>query len=821
MPLKKSEIYSRLWASCDALRGGMDASQYKDYVLAMLFLKYVSDKATDDYSEIEVPEGASFADAVALKGRSDIGDQLNKKIFEKIASENGLPQFANFNDDLKLGKDSEKRDRLEKLIGIFEDLDFSSNRAGGDDILGDAYEYLMRNFATQSGKSKGQFYTPAEVSRVIAGILGISEAKPTAQTTAYDPTCGSGSLLLKVADAAGIQISLYGQEKDVATQGLARMNMILHGFATAEIAGGNTLASPAFTTGHDLKRFDYVVANPPFSDKEWSMGLLPDKDDFRRFACGVPPAKNGDFAYLLHIIASMKSTGKAVCVLPHGVLFRGNAEAGLRQWLIRQGYISGIIGLPANLFYGTGIPAALIVLDKENASARKGIFMIDASQSFAKDGSKNRLRERDIHKITDVFNKRREISGYSHMASHAEIEKNDYNLNLPRYIDNTQKEPEQDIEAHLHGGIPLNDIDALQNWWKVCPTLKNSLFSLIPDRPDYAALACDADEVRHIIWEHGEFQAWLAVMAEYFLAWREKIRAEMREFTRGDHPAKFGKEISENLLLYYQGTAYPGRDVLDPYEPYQKFMELWEETIQDDCWHISQNGWKPEITPIYSVVKKGKNKGQKKEKGWHCDLTPKNLVIARFFADDQQKLDEMRADLDAMKIELEGMEEEDFGRDDSLLPLQTGKNEEEDDDPAGRLQVDKKAVKKLIKEWKKRPDMAEECRFLQEWLKLSDNFDKLKKDIKEKDKALDAACRERIGKLVEGEVKTLVIDDKWLAMLEKTITESVEAAGQSLVGSVSGMAERYATPLTELEANVKEFEVKVASHLERMGFKWQ
>lgn len=405
MPLKKSEIYSRLWESCDALRGGMDASQYKDYVLAMLFLKYVSDKAASDYAEIEVPDGASFADAVALKGRSDIGDQLNKKIFEPIAAANNLPRFANFNDEEKLGKDTDKRDRLENLIGIFQDLDFTSNRASGDDILGDAYEYLMRNFATQSGKSKGQFYTPAEVSRVIAGILGIANAQTTGNTTAYDPTCGSGSLLLKVADAADSQISLYGQEKDIATQGLARMNMVLHGFATAEIAGDNTITHPFFKEDQQLKRFDYVVANPPFSDKAWSTGFNPAEDPYRRFQCGTPPDKNGDFAYLLHIIASMKATGKAVCVLPHGVLFRGNAEAALRQYLVRQGYIKGIIGLPPNLFYGTGIPAALIVLDKENAQARRGIFMIDASQGFAKDGPKNRLRERDIHKIIDVFEK--------------------------------------------------------------------------------------------------------------------------------------------------------------------------------------------------------------------------------------------------------------------------------------------------------------------------------------------------------------------------------------------------------------------------------
>ncbi len=819
MPLKKSEIYSRLWESCDALRGGMDASQYKDYVLALLFLKYVSDRAARDraaglYSEIVVPDGASFADAIALKGRSDIGDQLNKKIFEPLAAENNLPRFANFNDDEKLGKGDEKRDRLEKLVGIFQDLDFSSNRAGGDDILGDAYEYLMRNFATQSGKSKGQFYTPAEVSRVIAGILGIAKAHTTAQTTAYDPTCGSGSLLLKVADAANTPISLYGQEKDVATQGLARMNMVLHGFATAEIAGGNTLANPFFLDGASLRRFDYVVANPPFSDKEWSTGINPAEDRFRRFQSGEPPAKNGDFAYLLHIVASMKASGKAVCVLPHGVLFRGNAEAGLRRWLLEQGYIKGIIGLPANLFYGTGIPAALIVLDKENAQARKGVFMLDASSGFAKDGPKNRLRERDIHKIIDVFGRGVDAPGYARMVSHAEIEKNDFNLNLPRYIDNRQEEIEQDIEAHLHGGIPNRDIDALENWWTVCPTLKSALFASLPDRPAYAALKIDPDSIRAAILEHKEFQAWLGSMTAHFQKWREQIRPAMAEFARGAHPNDFRRHISENILAHYQGMI-----LLDAYEPYQRIMEIWEETIQDDCWQISQNGWKPDIAVIYQETRKGKNRGRKKEKGWSCDLTPKELVVARFFAEDQQNLEKMQADLEAVKIELDAVEEEDFSSNDPLLPLKTGKNDDDDPD-AGKIKIDRAAVKAQLKEWKNRRNMAEERDFLQKWLDLSDKHEKLKKAIKEKDRALDDACRTRIETLTEDEVKLLVIDDKWITQIEKAACEVVDGIGHNLAANVSDLAQRYATPLTELEAEVKELEAKVGTHLQRMGFQW-
>src|SRR6202163_240818 len=476
MAIKKSELYSSLWQSCDELRGGMDASQYKNYVLVLLFVKYVSDKyAGVPYAPIEIPEGASFKDMVALKGKPDIGDQINKKIIGPLANANKLSDMPDFNEAAKLGSGKEMVERLTNLIAIFENpaLDFSKNRAEGDDILGDAYEYLMRHFATESGKSKGQFYTPAEVSRVIARVIGISPANTKASTTAYDPTCGSGSLLLKVAAQAGKRITLEGQEKDVTTAGLARMNMILHDFPTANILSGNTLAAPKFKDGEQLRTYDYVVANPPFSDKTWTTGLTPSKDPFQRFAWGEPPAKQGDYAYLLHIIRSMKGAGKGACILPHGVLFRGNAEATIREQLVRSGYLKGIIGLPPNLFYGTGIPACIVVLNKENAAARKGVFMIDASKGFIKDGNKNRLREQDIHRIVDTFTKQADIPRYARMVPLAEIAdpKNDFNLNLPRYIATTEREDPQDIDGHLRGGIPERDLDALGGYWKMLPTV--------------------------------------------------------------------------------------------------------------------------------------------------------------------------------------------------------------------------------------------------------------------------------------------------------------------------------------------------------------
>jgi type I restriction enzyme M protein len=636
MAIKKSELYSSLWASCDELRGGMDASQYKDYVLVLLFIKYISDKyAGVPYAPITIPPGASFKDMVALKGKPDIGDQINKKIIAPLASANKLSDFPDFNDPNKLGSGKEMVDRLTNLIAIFENkaLDFSKNRAEGDDILGDAYEYLMRHFATESGKSKGQFYTPAEVSRIIAQIIGIREAKTSADTSVYDPTCGSGSLLLKVGDEAGTPVTLYGQEKDAATSGLARMNMILHNNPTALITQGNTLTDPKYKVGEALKTFDYVVANPPFSDKRWSTGLDPLHDPYDRFqSFGVPPAKQGDYAYLLHIVRSLKSTGKGACILPHGVLFRGNAEAEIRRNLVRKGYIKGIIGLPANLFYGTGIPACIVVIDKEHAQARKGIFMIDASHGFMKDGPKNRLRAQDIHRIVDVFNKQSEIDKYSRMVSFDEIERNEFNLNLPRYIDSQEPEDIQDIAGHLQGGIPAADIDALHKYWEVCPNLKTTLFSPLPlgEGPGVGSgqrfnLAIDKSSIKQTIYSHPEFATFIAGMNAHFETWKKKSADFLKGLKAGFHPKEVISVLAENLLTHYTaGTQHAvSLQLIDRYDIYQHLMDYWAGTMQDDCYLIASDGWKAETSRIIEMDKKGKEK----DKGWTCDLIPKPLIV--------------------------------------------------------------------------------------------------------------------------------------------------------------------------------------------------
>ena len=830
MALKKSELYSSLWASCDELRGGMDASQYKDYVLVLLFVKYVSDKyAGQPFAPITIPPGASFADMVALMGKSDIGDQINKKILGPLARENNLSDMPDFNDPNKLGSGQEIVQRLSNLIAIFENpaLDFSKNRADGDDLLGDAYEYLMRHFATESGKSKGQFYTPAEVSRVIAQILGIRNADTTNKTTVYDPTCGSGSLLLKIGEEASrgknVRVTLYGQEKDSSTAGLARMNMILHDYATAEIRQGNTLTNPLFTEGDALKFFDYVVANPPFSDKRWSTGIHPEEGgrvaesgeqsskDYGRFTgYGTPPEKQGDYAYLLHILRSIKPGGKGACILPHGVLFRGGAEGAIRRNLIQRGMIKGIIGLPANLFYGTGIPACILMLDKEHAAARKGIFMIDASKGFRKDGPKNRLREQDVHRIVDTFNREAEIPGYARMVPVAEISdaRNAYNLNLPRYIDSTEVEDLQDITAHLRGGIPDRDIDALARYWKVIPGVRAALFKK-DSHPGYSQLRVTAVDIKTTIFSHAEFTAFNESATKLFTKWNAANTPCLKGFAKDGHPKALIETISEDLLATFEKAP-----LLDPYDIYQRLMDYWAETMQDDCYLIADDGWKDAAQPqliIEDKNKKGKIKadftlGKKK---YQAELIPPVLIITRYYAKEQAAIEVLEAQVVAIQQQIEEMVEE-HGGEGGLL----------EDARNDRDKLTKVSVAARLKEIKTDTNAADERKVLKEYFALIEKEAVADEKLWTAQNALTEKVAAKYSQLTEEEIKTLVVDDKWLATLAAAVQGELDRVSQTLTGRIRQLAERYATPLPQLTAEVAILAAQVDKHMEMMGAAW-
>jgi type I restriction enzyme M protein len=813
--LKKSQLYTSLWQSCDELRGGMDASQYKDYVLTLLFMKYVSDKhAASPHSLIDVPLGGSFADMVKLKGDKEIGDKINK-IIARLAEANdlrGVIDQADFNDEAKLGSGKEMQDRLSKLVAIFDGLDFRANRAEGDDLLGDAYEYLMRHFATESGKSKGQFYTPAEVSRILAQVIGLERAEELATPTIYDPTCGSGSLLLKAADhAATTKLALYGQEMDVATWALARMNMILHGHPTAEIKRQNTLSTPLFRNLNDsLKTFDYAVANPPFSTKAWASGLNPAEDEFERFAYGIPPAKNGDYAFLLHLIKSLKSTGKGAVILPHGVLFRGNKEADIRRSLVERGLIKGIIGLPANLFYGTGIPACILVIDKEHAQARRGIFMIDASRGFVKDGNKNRLRAQDIHQIVDVFNRQLELPRYSRMVPLAEIASpaNDYNLNLPRYIDSSEPEDLHDLDAHLNGGIPDRDIDALDAYWAVFPTLRQKLFRPGP-RAGYSEALVESRQVKRAILNHPEFQTFATQLSAVFEFWRETHHPLLTGLKINDLPKAIIHTLSEDLLLRFSDLPLVNR-----YDVYQRLMDYLAAVMQDDVYLIAADGWKEAAQPRAVIEDKERkiketpdlSLGRKKYK---MDLLPPALIVKRYYPSEQAAIDALQATQDEAARALEEFVEEHSGDEGLLADALTDKGK-----------VTKGSVKDRLKALRDEPDSDEEFAVLMRCLELIDAEADAGKAVKDAQADLDAEVLARYVKLSETEIKSLVVDDKWFVSLRAAIEGEVEQLTQRLAGRVRELDERYARPLPEVKRDAELLSAKVEAHLAQMGVSW-
>lgn len=877
MAVKKSELYSSLWASCDALRGGMDASQYKDYILTLLFVKYVSDKFTgEDYADVEVPEGGSFDDMVQLIGKKNIGEGINKVIAKLAAANNlrGVIDKVSFNDPDKLGKGDEMVKKLSKLIEIFRrpELDFSKNRAEDDDLIGDAYEYLMRKFATESGKSKGQFYTPAEVSRILAKVIGISEEKrPSA--TIYDPACGSGSLLIRALNEAPIDLSGYGQEKDTTTAGLAIMNAVLHN-KVATIKAGNTFSDPQyFEDGSDetvLRRFDYIVANPPFSIKNWTDGVK----EYGRFdGYGErPPEKNGDYAWLMHILKSLKRTGKAAVILPHGVLFRGNAEGEIRKALIKTGYIKGIIGLPANLFYGTGIPACIIIIDKEDADERTGIFMIDASHDFVKDGNKNRLRERDIYKIVTTFNEQiTEDPHYARFVPMSEITgKNDYNLNISRYIDSGISEDLQSIEAHLKGGIPAYDVDGMERYWSVFGLLKNKLFSVLRD--GFYQLNVSKDEVRPLIHEDEEFSSYADKIDNAFMAWRGAVDQELRNINAYVDAKDLIVRLAEQILIQFESV-----ELIDKYDVYQVLLAYWQEVMSDDVYLLIQDGYEVGRELSYEYVVKTKTEGDEtitivtdKVKSWDGKLIPKSIIIDTYFpeeakaieaaevivADTQAQIDELlesaeegsaiaevlenetmsfakalKAAIDNIRseihsdeidallalLELLPMKKKDM---DSYLakhPICTSAKNDKGNVNASSV----KARIAILRETTPVPERyAEDYEQLMSLYNLMVKNDEQSKLVKVLKVQLDEKAKEKYTVLAMEEIKELLVNKKWYYSIFDGIDALYVAISNSITNRIVELAERYEDTLPALSATVDEYEAKVKSHLERMGFVW-
>ena len=896
MAVKKSELYSLLWEACNKLRGGVEPARYKDYVLVLLFFKYVSDRYKwQPFAEFTISKGASFEDLIAAKGKSDVGERVDK-IIQKFLEDNrlqgSLPDVS-FNNPDELGSGKELVDKVSGLIAVFQNpaIDFKNNRASGDDIIGDAYEYFMMKFAQESGKSKGQFYTPSEVSRVIARLIGIGNIRqmPTKKWTLYDPAAGSGSLLIRAADEAPVDdngdsiVTIFGQEKDHATAGLAKMNLILHQKGTGEIKRGNTLVDPAFTDDFgELKKYDFIVMNPPFSDKSWSDGIKTSEDKYKRFdGYGIPPEKNGDYAWFLHVLKSLDSNGKAGIIMPHGVLFRGNAEETIRIKVLEKRYIKGIVSLPANLFYGTGIPACIVIIDKENAETRDGIFLIDASRGFKKDGNKNRLREQDIEKIVQTFTNQLEISGYSRFVKYEEVlEQNAGNLNMPRYIQKIDDTLPQNIAAHLKGGIPGTDIESLKRLWDISPALKQKIFTCVDEAHDVYNLALPSGEIEGVIGLDASILAEKQKETDViFTQWRDLVKGILLGIESETNPKELIRTIAVMLL-----NAYESARLLDNYDVYDCLLNYWNAKLQDDVYAIKAGGYEVgrEIEYEYAQKKAKDESGEtisvddtSKVKSFEGALIPREIIEAVYFADKLATINELMEQSAALEAELDEMREEESG-DEGLL--KDVLNDKGDSIPKANLnkrlkELDAKKtsaamdammrlvalfdegktddMEKLIREM---PELAEfdirnkngtfgkaklktalkatadsavvpeiykdEYDALTAYAAKSAEKDEVDKKLKDARKALDDEVEAKYGELTVDEIKHLLFDMKWMAKLEMDIHDEFEQVLNSLSSKVLLIAKRYEHTLGEIEERTEKSRAAVMAALERMGYKW-
>lgn len=796
MAVKKSVLYSKIWDSCNTLRskGGMDATQYKDYVLIVLFMKVITDKYYNKKdSLIDVPADANFNTMISLKGKKNIGEEFNK-ILAKIAEENDLQNVidvVDFNDENKLGKGKDMIDALTGLVEIFQDpeLDFSNNRADDNDVLGDAYEYLMKQFASEAGKSKGQFYTPSEVSRIMAKILKISESRKS-PIEVYDMTCGSGSLLIKAGNEAtdNSKVYLYGQEKDTNTAGLCVMNMFLHGNATAQIKPGNTLTNPQFLENRKIRTFDFCVANPPFSVKKWNTDLTAENNFDRFTGFGTPPDNCGDYAFLLHMLKSMDPVnGRGAIILPHGVLFRGGQEELIRKNLLKSGYIEGIIGLPANLFYGTGIPACIIILDKKDAKDRNNIFMIDASKSFIKDGNKNKLREEDIKKITDTYLNRIKIEHYSKYVSIKDIENEEYNLNIPRYIDSFDNEIIQDIRAHLLGGIPKVDIDRLSKYWNIAPKLRNKLFNN-NKKDGYLDLMVNKNDINEEITNSEEFINYFVNLKKKINTWEQENKEILYSINVNSNVKQMIDGLSDNIL-----NTFDNDELIDKYEAYEYLMEYFNDTLKDDFYLIIENGWVPKI--VFAQDKNGKIKKNE----FDSDLLPKEIVIDEFFKNENDKIESLNLYLNNLSQEF-----------DSLVEDNTGDEE--------IFAYDEKINEKIIKE-RIKEETEENILILNKLLDNLSSQKELKKNIKIQQEALNNLIINKYNLLDDDTSKDLIITKKWFKSVEQKFDDKYEDLIYDLSYEIMNECKNYEETLSQLSKRTSNLESLVLKDLQRMGFK--
>lgn len=840
------EIKRRLWDGANELRGSMDASRYKDYMLGLMFYKFLSDKTLDIFKTIAQSTETSknklvkeYQEAYSLIGKDlentlkqhlgyfvlpqylyqvwlqdiDNGEFEVQKVtdslqnFERTISSTeatadfkGL--FSNNSIDLSdsaLGSNlKERSENIQSLIKLFADLDMVALQKS--DALGDAYEYLIGQFAMEAGKKAGEFYTPRQVSEVMAQIV----ARHNNISSIYDPTVGSGSLLLTVSrhlnQDSQRNLNYYGQELNTATYNLTRMNLILHGVRPEkmEIRNANTLGDdwpedPSRPNEGVL--FDAVVMNPPYSVKNWNRYDLKPSDPRFEVAGILPPDSKGDYAFLLHGLYHLGQQGTMAIVLPHGVLFRGGSEGEIRKRLLEKNYIDTIIGLPSNLFTNTGIPVVVIIL-KKNRALQEPVLIIDASKDFIKVGKQNVLLEKDIALIVDTYSKKESIPGYSSLVTREDIIKNDFNMNIPRYVEYIDEEIPHDVDGHLFGGIPKQNIEGLK--------LLNSLTSDVLDesletiRPGYQQLKTPINEFKEMVQRHPKVKSISVNLENNINQYIDKYLPQLKDISRFDEITSL-----KEAMLGDVKEILSTQEFIDEYGGYQIIAELWSNHLNKDLELIVNNDfYELARTREPNLVTKGTGSNKREvQDGWIGTLIPNDLIRTKLFGEAVKELDDLIIQLHDIETELDELIEAAKIEDSLEFDALNGCIRRDKDDEIGNTFV-KTELSKALKDAKKG---SIEYQLINQALTYINEISTRNKELRERTSHLDEMVQEKILELTNNEIDML-IELKWFGALKSSILDLVTEPLQMEIDVLDLLIRRYSQTIKDIDIEISELE---------------
>ena len=841
--ITSEEIKRRLWDGANELRGSMDAGHYKDYMLGLMFYKFLSDKTLETF-KITAGKGQLSENELVdeyAKAKIEYGDELEKTIqrllgyyvspeylyqtwlkdinsgnFEVQKVTDSLNNFErtialsdDANDfkglfsssnldltDTALGSNLNERSKnIKALILLFADLNMVALQKG--DVLGDAYEYLIGQFAMESGKKAGEFYTPHQVSEVMAQIV----AKSSEIKSIYDPTVGSGSLLLTVKKHlnkdAQRDLAYYGQEKNTATYNLTRMNLLLHGVRPEKmtIKNGDTLSNdwpedPA--NPNEGVQFDAVVMNPPYSAKNWNKAGLKVSDPRFEIAGTLPPDSKGDFAFLLHGLFHLGTNGTMAIVLPHGVLFRGSSEGEIRKKLLDKSQIDAIIGLPSNLFTNTGIPVVIIIL-KKNRKIDAPVLIIDASNSFIKVGKQNILQEKDIAKIVDVYMEKAQIPGYSYLATREDIKKNECNMNIPRYVEAVETEISHDVDAHLLGGIPQSNIEDLSVLQALVPDVLNRYLQTI--RPGYVSLTKPVSELTSEILKDVRITTMSDEIWTKTNDYIGKYWDILRKVDSLTDLVYLMEEMLDSIKKILSDYKY-----IDVYDGYQIIAEIWKDSLTHDTELIASGGfYKVGRTREPNMITKGSGSSKREEQdGWVGSIIPNDLIAKELYSAELEEIENKKVAIQEIDSELADLVEaakvEDSKENNALFEA-LKKNEEGEPGDA----FDNKLVKVELKIAEKG---SKEYELLKRVETLVDKKASLAKTIKSEENDLKNAVQERILVLTDEEIDNLMYK-KWFGSAVEKFVGLVQIPLKAELNSLQIIQQRYVNTLSEIDIEIE------------------